>query len=35
MWKAVCKMKCLEDGLQFNLSDGPFSSINLIPSDVF
>ena len=35
MWKAVKKMKCLEDGLQFNLSDGSFSLINLIPSDVF
>ena len=33
--KVVCKMQCLKNGLQFNVSDGAVSLIELTRADVF
>ena len=34
-WKIVCKLQCLKNSLQFNISNGSISPVNPIPSNVF
>ena len=34
MYKIVCKIQCLKNGLLFDVSDGSVNSINPVPTDV-